>query len=90
MMMYAELVDMEDFTFMMGKFGISASHQNTANQVHTDSDELKGQIKAWLNQADERALCAFWETIDRIEDDGILLPDVENIICWSRQYYASR
>ncbi|SHF79188.1 hypothetical protein SAMN02745781_03171 [Vibrio gazogenes DSM 21264] len=89
-MMYAELVDMEDFTVMIGKFGITASHPNTANQENTNSDELKGQIKVWLNQADDRALCAFWETIDRIEDDGILLPDVENIICWSRQYYVSR
>ncbi|MDW6004128.1 hypothetical protein [Vibrio mangrovi] len=78
-MMYAELVDMDDFTFMMGKFGIAASNEET------DCDKLKVQIKAWLNQADEKELRSFWETIDRIEDDGILLPDVENIICWSRQ-----
>ncbi|SJN52768.1 hypothetical protein VR7878_00038 [Vibrio ruber DSM 16370] len=81
-MMYAELVDMDDFTFMIGKFGIVASHEEI------DSDQLKVQIGAWLNHADEPELRSFWETIDRIEDDGILLPDVENIICWSRQFYS--
>lgn len=78
-MMYADLVDMDDFMTVMAKLGIPTDKTR-------DFEHVTDGIKQWLSIANERETHLFWTTIKRIEEEGILLPDVENIILWSREY----
>ncbi|XAW88236.1 hypothetical protein ABDK09_02360 [Vibrio sp. CDRSL-10 TSBA] len=77
-MMYAELIDMDDFMLVMKRLGITTDERR-------DFEYVTSRIEQWLNEASEKDSREFWHTIDDIEEDGILLPDVENIILWSRK-----
>ena len=77
-MMYAELIDMDDFMLVMERLGITTDERR-------DFEYVTSRIEQWLNEASEKDSREFWQTIDDIEEDGILLPDVENIILWSRK-----
>ncbi|EKO3517890.1 hypothetical protein LA983_002337 [Vibrio fluvialis] len=78
-MMYADLVDMDDFMAVMAKLGIP-------NEKERDFEQVTCSIKHWLSSANEQDSRIFWATMEQIEEEGILLPDVENIILWSRDY----
>lgn len=77
-MMYAELIDMDDFMLVMKRLGIT-------NDEHRDFEYVTSCIEQWLNEASEKDSREFWATIDDIEEDGILLPEVENIVLWTRK-----
>lgn len=77
-MMYAELIDMDDFMLVMKRLGIT-------NDERRDFEHITSSIEQWLNEASEKDSHEFWATIDEIEEDGILLPEVENIILWARK-----
>ncbi|EKO3904839.1 hypothetical protein KW523_20755 [Vibrio fluvialis] len=78
-MMYADLVDMDDFMAVIAKLGIP-------NEKERDFEQVTCRIKQWLSSANEQDSHIFWATMEQIEEEGILLPDVENIILWSRDY----
>ncbi|SJL83818.1 hypothetical protein [Vibrio palustris] len=77
-MMHADLVDMEDFVLELQGVGlVCESH---------DASSVQASIEHWLATADDSDNDCFWDTLLRIEAEGILLPDVENLINWSHKY----
>ncbi|MDC0610166.1 hypothetical protein OAP63_05490 [Vibrio sp.] len=79
-MMYADLVDMNDFTSAIAELGVVCDS--------TESDNVKRSIETWLGKAAPSESKQFWATVSRIEEDGILLPEVESLIYWSHELEA--
>ena len=77
-MMYADLVDMDDFVLALQGLGVVCESQ--------DPSSVQTSIQRWLETADDATSDCFWDMLLRIEAEGILLPDVENVINWSHQY----
>ncbi|MGO1296872.1 MAG: hypothetical protein ACTMIA_06120 [Vibrio sp.] len=77
-MMHADLVDMDDFVLELQGLGmVCESHEISS---------VQSSIERWLATADDASSDGFWDMLLRVEAEGILLPDVENVINWSHQY----
>lgn len=76
-MMHVDLVDMVDFVKKLCELGIKC--------VSNETESVKKSIGEWFNRVDSESNSRFWETLLRIEKDGILLPDVEEVIDWSHR-----
>ena len=79
-MMYADLVDMDDFVTALAGLGIVC----LSNEISS----VKTSIQNWLQGVDVAKSDSFWDTILRIEAEGILLPEVEQVINWSHRQFS--
>jgi hypothetical protein len=78
-MMYADLVDMDDFVKALNDVGVACASR--------DANGVKTEIAHWLKNGDSKSRDCFWDVLRRIETEGILLPDVENIISWTHKQF---
>lgn len=76
-MMHVDLVDMDDFVTDLGQLGIECTSK--------DVDSVKSSIDEWLQTVDSTQRDQFSKLIFCIEQKGILLPDIENVVRWGAQ-----
>jgi len=76
-MMHVDLVDMVDFVKALCEVGIKC--------VSNETESVKKCISDGLKNGDSESNVRFWDTLLRIESEGILLPDVEEVIDWSHR-----
>ncbi len=76
-MMHVDLVDMDDFIMDLGQLGIECSSM--------DVDSVKSSIDEWLQTVDSTQRDKFSKLLFCIEEKGILLPDLENVVRWGAQ-----
>ncbi|WPC75584.1 hypothetical protein [Vibrio porteresiae] len=72
-MMHADLVDMVDFINTLSDLGIKC-HSNAP-------DSVKNSIENWLKATPNNT--PLWDAVYAVDSDGILLPDVEDVITWA-------
>ncbi|MBF9000955.1 MULTISPECIES: hypothetical protein [Vibrio] len=72
-MMHADLVDMVDFVNTISDLGIQCSSN--------EPEKVKSSIELWLKDNADNA--PLWDAVYAFESDGILLPEVEEVIAWT-------
>lgn len=76
-MMHVDLVDMDDFITDLNQLGIECTS--------ADVDSVKSSIDKWLQGVDTTQRDRFSKLLFCIEEKGILLPDIENVVRWGAQ-----
>ncbi|MEF1311436.1 hypothetical protein QTO01_15120 [Vibrio mytili] len=76
-MMHVDLVDMDDLITDLDQIGIECTGH--------DVDSVKNSIDKWLESVDSIQRDRFSKLIFSMEQKGILLPDIENVVRWGAQ-----